>query len=310
VVVYLGHGGKPCPESRAGELEPVGEGHCDDSDEGEDKDEDEDYLYDFEDMPLKAGKVDENGNSMMVIVDKSGVHHLPVNWCECEGCPKQDMQLLAMGLFPASFKRFHSAFTFGVLDDFLLENLECKTSAYHYISKLARVTSPEFPHSATVWPISLYAGCGFNWIYQNRYKELLRVSRQWRNLKDRKSFGFGHHDREPGPGELTTFCPVCPQAGLNLPDDWKDDPNRYTMQHMSLEFSFTEKQCRTVYTRGLVKDGNFTAVHQIQKNPDDDVWLAEGEGFMVGQEHYQNHLKVAKEYKEACLTLNLHIRIH
>jgi hypothetical protein len=63
-----------------------------------------------------------------------------------------------------------------------------------------------------------------------------------------------------------------------------------------------------VYTRGLVKDGNFTAVHLIQKNPDDDVWLAEGQGFMASQERYQNHLKVAKEYKEACLTLYFHIR--
>jgi hypothetical protein len=155
VVVYLGHGGKPCPESRSGELEPVGHGGSDDNDEDEGKDKEEEYLYDFEDTPLKAGKLDENGNSMMVIVDKSGVHHLPVNWCECQGCPKRDMQLLDMGLFPASFQRFHSVFTFAVLDDFLLENLECKTSAYHYISKLARVTSPEFPHSTMVCPISL-----------------------------------------------------------------------------------------------------------------------------------------------------------
>lgn len=152
MVVYLGHSGKPCPESRAGELEPVGDSGCNDSSDDEDADKDEEY---FEDIPLKAGKLDENGNSMMVIVDKSGVHHLPVNWCECQGGPKRDMQLLAMGLFPASFKKFHSVFTFAMLDDFLLENLECKTSAYHYMSKLARVTSPEFPHSTMVCPIPL-----------------------------------------------------------------------------------------------------------------------------------------------------------
>jgi len=162
VVIYLGHGGKPCPESRAGELEPGGEGECDggqeDDEDDKDKEEEEEYSNHFEDKPPKAGQLDENGNTIMLVMDKSGVHHLPVNWCECPGCPGKEMQLLAMGLFPASFKRFHSAFTFAVLDDFLLENLECKTSAYHYVSKLARITSPLFPDRVTVCPIFIVRG--------------------------------------------------------------------------------------------------------------------------------------------------------
>jgi hypothetical protein len=54
----------------------------------------------------------------------------------------------------------------------------------------------------------------------------------------------------------------------------------------------------TVYTRGFVMDGNFTAVHQKQKRPEDDVWLVDGEGFMVGRHPYVEHLKTAKVYKE------------
>lgn len=45
-------------------------------------------------------------------------------------------------------------------------------------------------------------------------------------------------------------------------------------------------------------DGNFTAVHQRQKRPEDDVDLADGHGFLVKNEPYKEHLKVAKEYKE------------
>jgi len=58
---------------------------------------------------------------------------------------------------------------------------------------------------------------------------------------------------------------------------------------------------RIKYIRGFVKDGNFTAVHQKQKRPDDDVHLADGNGHVVKDEPYKKHLKVAKEYKEVCL---------
>ena len=57
---------------------------------------------------------------------------------------------------------------------------------------------------------------------QNMYKQLLRASRQWRDLKNRMEFGLGH---QPGidaaDGSMAIFCPACPQPGVNLPDDWK-----------------------------------------------------------------------------------------
>jgi hypothetical protein len=55
-----------------------------------------------------------------------------------------------MGMFPASFNRPKTAFTFAVLDDFLLDNLECGTSAMNYYSKLRRMTSSVFPHLVPV----------------------------------------------------------------------------------------------------------------------------------------------------------------
>ena len=62
---------------------------------------------------------------------------------------------------------------------------------------------------------------------QDRYRELLRTSRLWRNLKYRKWHGFGHSpDKDPGPGELALFCAACPQPGVNLPADWLDDPEQ------------------------------------------------------------------------------------
>ncbi len=87
---------------------------------------------------------------MMVIVDTSGVHELPVVFCACPNAPARDIQLLRMGLYPATWRRPQTAFTFRVLDDFLLTNKECKTPAYSYYSRLRRITSETFPHMVPV----------------------------------------------------------------------------------------------------------------------------------------------------------------
>jgi hypothetical protein len=53
------------------------------------------------------------------------------------------------------------------------------------------------------------------------------MSRLWWDLHARKQFGFGHEtDKMPGIGDLATFCPTCPQPGINLPVGWEDDPNQ------------------------------------------------------------------------------------
>ena len=56
----------------------------------------------------------------------------------------------------------------------------------------------------------------------------MRVSRQWRNLKYRKWHGVGHDgDANLGEGSLALSCPVCPQPGINIPENWRDDPDQY-----------------------------------------------------------------------------------
>ncbi|KAH9928247.1 hypothetical protein B0H21DRAFT_712169 [Amylocystis lapponica] len=172
-----------------------------------------------------------------------------------------------MALYPASHRRIKSCFTFRVLDDFLLDNLECKTSALNFYSKLRRTTNSTFPDQVP-----------------NRYQELLRVSRQWGHMKDMMRHGFGYPGRaRPGLGDLTFFCAACPQPGVNLPPEWKEDENQYLH--------------RLIYTRGFMMDGNFSAEHLKMRRPANDVAISDGTGFMVGEGRYKAHLKVAKEVK-------------
>ncbi|KAG2066573.1 hypothetical protein BDR04DRAFT_1029810, partial [Suillus decipiens] len=56
--------------------------------------------------------------------------------CHCPNAMSSDIQMFQHEFFPASFNRPKTAFTFRVLDDFLLDNLECSTLVMNYYSKL------------------------------------------------------------------------------------------------------------------------------------------------------------------------------
>ena len=93
---------------------------------------------------------DKDGDLIMTVVDRSGVHEIGVSWCCCPGAPDHDMQLMMAGLFPATFHKPKTAFTFQVLEDYHLDNLECKTTPSQYFSRLRRLTNDEFPDTVPV----------------------------------------------------------------------------------------------------------------------------------------------------------------
>ncbi|KAG2033074.1 hypothetical protein BDR03DRAFT_872783, partial [Suillus americanus] len=165
------------------------------------------------------------------------------------------------GLFPASFTRPKTAFTFAVLDNFLLDNLECGTLAMNYYSKIHRLTSSIFPL-----------------MVPDRYRELMGAARQWRQCKLYKWHGFAHKDDQPKDGDLTLFFPACPQLGINLDLAQSDDTPSWLM------------------TRYLVMDGNFKAEHMHPVNPSDGVSFMDGLGFMVSDKRYKSHLAIACDH--------------
>ncbi|KAG1721902.1 uncharacterized protein EDB91DRAFT_1256307 [Suillus paluster] len=202
------------------------------------------------------------GKTWITVVDTSGVHTMWVWFCQCADARTPDKQLFEIGLFPASFTRPKTAFTFALLDDFILDNLECGTLAMNYYSKLRRITSSMFPH-----------------LVPDRYRELMRVSRQWWQLKLLKWNGFSHDRKDPKDGELALFCPACPQPGINVTLPTEDDD---TMPEW-------------LYSCSLVMNGNFKAEHLHPTHPEDEVWLTDGQSFMVARARYQAHLGLAKD---------------
>ncbi|KAG1815381.1 hypothetical protein EV424DRAFT_1473152 [Suillus variegatus] len=228
LIIHLGHDGKQC-------LEVTDRSNLFEEDEPED-------------LPFVSGPKFQPKENTMVIFDKSGVHRLEVRCCECPNVMSPDIQMPK------------TVFTFRVLNDFLLDSLECGTSVINYYSKLRRMTSSMFPH-----------------LVLDRYRELMRVTRQWRQLKTMKWHGFGYHSDNPSTGELALFCPACPQPGINV-----------------------------LLSEDESLDENFKAEHLHPIKPFDEVWLSDGLGFMVGKDRYKMHLAEAADTVEKSSCNNHH----
>jgi hypothetical protein len=66
------------------------------------------------------------GDPLITAVHHTGVFDLKVLYCICPNSSDRGEWLLQSKMFPSSIKNIKTVFTFSVLDDFLIENLECK----------------------------------------------------------------------------------------------------------------------------------------------------------------------------------------
>lgn len=84
------------------------------------------------------------------IVHEHGIHTFPVLFCCCIDGPSTNRQLIDFGLWPGSWKKHRTAFTFNTMRTFHLLSLQSQMSAYDYIQYLARSTDAVAPHDITV----------------------------------------------------------------------------------------------------------------------------------------------------------------
>jgi hypothetical protein len=187
-------------------------------DVGDGDEELEDYAY-FEEANAGAGAgadpvlASTTLGHLIRVVHTNGLHHIAMVSCTCNGDEHLPLDLFAAQLLPASLKRIRTIFTAEVLDHFRLSNLELKASAYQYYHLLRRITRPMGPGEVL-----------------NLYREFRRMTRIWRWMKKLKWAGYAGTSKkvaEVGAGELAIFCPACPQAGINIPDNWREDPARH-----------------------------------------------------------------------------------
>jgi hypothetical protein len=85
----------------------------------------------------------------MTIVASTGIHTLSVLPCACTNGTFLE-KLMDARLFPATFTRPQTAFTFELLDHYLVGYTTCKTTAYSFYEKLRRLSDPTDPGSLPV----------------------------------------------------------------------------------------------------------------------------------------------------------------
>jgi hypothetical protein len=191
----------------------------DDNDDGDDDCDEDKEIEDVNPYLRTAGASAGAGlgfagtfENYVRVVHSNGLHHIAMVSCQCHGQDFLPLDLFASQLLPASFIRIRTLFTAQVLDMFRLCNLELKASAYQYYQLLRRLTRPMAPAEVI-----------------NLYREFRRMSRLWRWMKKLKWAGYASNTKkvnEVKAGELAIYCPACPQPGVNIPENWKDDPAR------------------------------------------------------------------------------------
>ena len=148
-IFHLGHGGLCCPKnvtSPATEAKAAEDGEgLEQTDVEEVRDEEDEEPEEADEELEEAEEVllegwEPKNKKTLILIDISGVYQLIVSWCCCPNAPDQATQLFQHRLFPASTIKPSTAFTFGVLEYFHIDAVECKTSASNFSSKLWRLT--------------------------------------------------------------------------------------------------------------------------------------------------------------------------
>ncbi len=173
-ILYLGHHGMPCPNTyevhhvihphlnvlihfQGAQLLQLQSGKQKKGKTSRSSAKHSDDAYDFvkpsidysQETPRRKCTA-SSGNPMLTVVNTTGISEMEILHCICPDAMLGHEQLLQAGLLPSSFEEPETAFTFSVLDDFLADNLECKTTAQQYYSKLQNITNKMFPYRVLV----------------------------------------------------------------------------------------------------------------------------------------------------------------
>ena len=218
----------------------------------------------------------------------------------------RDEQLIQFGMFPSSYKQIETAFTFSVLDDFLTDNLECKTTAQQYYSKLQSITNCMFPGSVSVCSHFFPRQCLiFNVlvslcrIYTSNSSGLLV-----NGVICRVKWIVGLHIMMMNiPGMDQWQCSV--QHTPARPDDWKTRYTKY--EFTSWNWSHYELCCSKQLIQTFIMDGNFSAEHMRCREGEAEALLAAEMAFMANPNSFNTHLLSGQEYSQVCGFTRCHL---
>ncbi|KAJ6468859.1 hypothetical protein C8R45DRAFT_1105497 [Mycena sanguinolenta] len=208
--------------------------------------------------------------SSFCVVDSNAIHEVQLDFCTCGKAQSPATQLLRARLYPATTLHPSSAATFRVLRQFHMQSFESKCSAYEFYNALARQTN----NTGNFQP-------------RDRYREFLRMTREWRHLQMLKRSGRAHifdGVRNIEAGACALLCPACPQPGKNLPvtGDWKSAP----------------RSRRFLYALFLAIDANFRMKRKQVSSEEADPGLNDGAAFFSEVKAYMEHVREHWDFEQ------------
>ncbi|KAJ3513190.1 hypothetical protein NLJ89_g3087 [Agrocybe chaxingu] len=216
-------------------------------------------------------------NDDFIVIAANGVHEVSLDYC---GCPQQvarTAQLLRARLFPSTVVDPKTAATFDVLEGFQLLSFTSKISAFEFYRALARMSDNTGVHPP-----------------KDRYTTFLRIVREWRHVRLLKRMGRGHAAsgvQGTQKGECAILCPACPHPGINLPEDWHDQP----------------ESRQWLYSLFIGIDANFCLKRMNVSSDLQDPGLNHGYAYVVDNTEFQAYLaKYGKAIPDDKSTCNNH----
>ncbi|KAF8191761.1 hypothetical protein BJ912DRAFT_1021968 [Pholiota molesta] len=199
-------------------------------------------------------------NNDFIVIAGNGIHEVALSYCGCTQAIPKVSQLLQHRLFPSTVGDPKTAATFSVLDQFQLLSFASKVSGFEFYRTLARMTN----NTGTKQPM-------------DRYPVFMRIVREWRHVRLLKRKGRGHAAsgvKGTQEGECAVLCPACPYPGINLPADWKDQPQGR----------------QWLYSLFIGIDANFRLKRLNVSSSERDPGLNRGYAYMVEEQKFKSYL--------------------
>ncbi|EIW51995.1 uncharacterized protein TRAVEDRAFT_136413 [Trametes versicolor FP-101664 SS1] len=193
----------------------------------------------------------------MVIIHEHGLMDLPVLFCQCGSARPPAAQLIASGLWPATWERPGTATTLNALEAYHNLSHVAQTSMYDFINHLKDMTDDTTPSDA-----------------QDRYREFKTTMRQYTYIQQCRRAGV-RPARELPRRSLIVLCPACPQPGINMRERWKERDEVHSYLD-ALHYSI---------------DGNFHLNMKKKDTDPDDFAYSMGAGYFVHERDFQHFLR-------------------
>ncbi|KAH7917632.1 hypothetical protein BV22DRAFT_1108535 [Leucogyrophana mollusca] len=200
------------------------------------------------------------GHVDFVVIHLNGIHHVNVDFCNCDQRISHRQQLLRSEWFPLTVHYPQTACTLRALEHFLILMWSSKVSVYEYYVTLERLTD----------------NTGL-WVPKSRYKAFMRMVRQFRHLKMLKRAGRGNIAdglSSMKSGDLAIACPACPHPDINLPEEWAD----------------AEPGMKFLYVLILAMDANFRLKNGMRLTEAADPGLHTGLAYFLPGVLYNAHI--------------------